>query len=487
MIDRLVRKIPLPSVISGVIEKSLSSVNTGMSGGWRSLFVHEPFSGAWQQNKELKREDITAFYAVFSCISLISKDIGKMPILLKRLQDGVLVDVDVPEALNVIKKPNNFQTWQQFNECWTTSLLLRGNAYAFKARNVRGEVERMVILNPDQVTPLVSDDGQVFYQLSTDKLSQIESEIVPASEIIHDRINCFYHPLVGLTPVMACGLAAGMGLNIQKGSAGFFGNMSRPSGILTAPGNISEDKAKAIGTAWNANYSGQNIGKTAVLGDDLKYQPISISAADAQTIEQLKMSAEIVCSVFHVPAFKIGISSIPAGQKIADLNEIYYSDCLQSLVESRENLLDDGLDLKSHRVEAFFDLETLIRMDSASQMTRLKDGVGAAIMTPNEARSKIGLKPLDGGDTVYMQQQNYSLEALSKRDAKDDPFGKSDSPTAPNGQKSFDSLYRGSFKHSEQYQLGQFVTHKGSLWHCEKVHTGEFDHASFKLCVKGAK
>lgn len=487
MIDRLVRKLPLPSVISGVIEKSLSSVNTGMAGGWRSLFVHEPFSGAWQQNKELKREDITVFYAVFACVSLISKDIGKMPILLKRMQDGVLVDIDIPEALNVIRKPNNFQTWQQFNECWTTSLLLRGNAYAFKARNARGEVERMVMLNPDQVTPLVSETGQVFYQLGTDQLNQTESKIVPASEIIHDRINCFYHPLVGLTPVMACGLAAGMGLNIQKHSASFFGNASRPGGILVAPGPITAEKAQEVGARWNANYSGINAGRTAVIGDGMTYQTIGITASDSQMLEQLKISAEIVCSVFHVPAFKIGIGSIPAGQKIADLNEIYYSDCLQSLIESRENLLDEGLDLKSQRVEAFFDLETLIRMDSASQMTRLKDGVGAAIMTPNEARSKIGLKPLDGGDTVYMQQQNYSLEALSKRDAKDDPFGKSDSSAAPNGQKSFDSLYRGSFKHSEQYQLGQFVTHKGSLWHCEKDHTGEFDHASFKLCVKGAK
>jgi phage portal protein BeeE len=34
------------------------------------------------------------------------------------------------------------------------------------------------------------------------------------------------------------------------------------------------------------------------------------------------------------------------------------------------------------------------------------------------------MKPLKGGDTVYLQQQNYSLAALSKRDSGPDPFGK---------------------------------------------------------------
>ena len=72
--DRLFRK------------KSLTSVNSG--GSWTSLFVQESYSGAWQQNAELKREDVTAFYAVFACVSLISKDIGKMGIQLKKKQQN---------------------------------------------------------------------------------------------------------------------------------------------------------------------------------------------------------------------------------------------------------------------------------------------------------------------------------------------------------------------------------------------------------------
>ncbi|MCB7039492.1 phage portal protein, partial [Eggerthella sinensis] len=72
-------------------------------------------------------------------VSLISKDIGKLPILLKRKKEGVLVNVDIPDKLRVLKKPNNYQTWQQFQEQWTSSLLLRGNTYVWKLRDVFGE------------------------------------------------------------------------------------------------------------------------------------------------------------------------------------------------------------------------------------------------------------------------------------------------------------------------------------------------------------
>lgn len=462
--DRLFRK------------KSLSSVNSG--GGWTSLFGGG-FHANFQNDVQYSKEDLAAHPAVFSCVSLISQDIGKMGIMLKKKQGNILVDVPIPKELNILKKPNHYQNWQQFLEFWMVCRKLRGNVYAFKVRDPWGDVVRLVLLNPDQTKPLVSDDGQVFYQLGMDTLNSTESVIVPASEIIHDRENCLFHPLVGIPAVTAYGLASGLGLNILKNSKTIFGNLSRPSGILVAPGPISKEKAAQAGESWNANYSGQNIGKTAVLGDDLKYQPISMSASDTQTIEQLKMSNEIICSVLHVPAFKVGYGTIPAGQKVGDLNEIYFSDCLQSPVEAIENLLDDAFDLKDQGLEVFLDVDSLIRMDKETQMNIQERGVKSAIFTPNEARQAFNLAPIVGGDTVYMQQQNYSLEALSKRDQKEDPFGKAEIPKAePKAQ------YQGIFKSENSYKKGCFVTHKGSLWHCEKDHSGEFNHENFKLAQK---
>jgi hypothetical protein len=66
-------------------------------------------------------------------------------------------------------------------------------------------------------------------------------------------------------------------------------------------------------------------------------------------------------------------------------------------------------------------------MDSTAQVLFIKEAVGAGVMSPNEGRAKFDLKPVAGGENPYLQQQNYSLEALAKRDAQADPFA----PNAP--------------------------------------------------------
>jgi phage portal protein BeeE len=109
------------------------------------------------------------------------------------------------------------------------------------------------------------------------------------------------------------------------------------------------------------------------------------------------------------------------------LNVEYYSQCLQVLIESIEVCLDEGL-ATGEALGTEFDTDNLLRMDSVTQMEVLDKGRN--VMTPNEGRRKLELPGVTGGNSVYRQQQDYSLEALSKRDAKDDPFGK-DAPAPP--------------------------------------------------------
>lgn len=412
-------------------KKSLTPAPTG-GNGWLPI-IHEPYTGAWQKNDELKRTDLTHFHAVFACVSLISTDIGKLKMDTKSVQNGVLLPTK-SHAQRLLKKPNPHQTWQQFAENWITSKLLRGNAYILKQRDLFGDVFCLWVLNPDRVKVLVGDDGEVFYQISTDKLYGLSDTTVPASEMIHDRMNCFYHPLVGLSPLTACAISVGLGLSIQHTSATLFGNNSRPSGILSVPSDISKETAQKVKSDWQANYSGIKRGGIAVLGSGAKYEPIAMSASDSQAIEQLKMSGETVCSVFHVPAFKVGMGEIKAGQKVSDLNEIYYSDCLQHYIEAIENLLDEHLDLEKG-IECEADLSPLIRMDSTSQMAYLKEGTMSGIFSPNEARATLGLPPVVGGESPLMQQQNYSLEALAKRDNSDNPFGNTPKTESTEPQK----------------------------------------------------
>ncbi|NLX25555.1 MAG: phage portal protein [Lentisphaerae bacterium] len=422
---------------------SLSSVD-GRDGGW--LTVYESFAGAWQQDVAVDQVQVMSFYAVFSCITLIANDIGKLRAkLVEQDANGIWTETTNPAFTPVLRKPNRYQNHIQFRENWMCSKLSRGNAYALKQRDSRRVVTGLYLLDPSRVTPLVAPDGSVYYQLGDDNLANIDAvAIVPASEIIHDRMNCLFHPLVGLSPIYACGLAATQGLAAQKNSARFFTNMSRPSGVLTAPGTVTQDTADRLKAKWELNYTGENFGKVAVLGDGLKYERISVTAVESQMLEQLKWTAEVVCSCFHVPPFKIGIGQMPTYQNAEILNQIYYSDCLQSLIEQFEACMDEGLGLDTpingRMLGVELDLDGLLRMDTATKIKTLSEGIKGAVLSPNEARKRIDLKPLPGGDSVFMQQQNWSLEQLDKRDIINDKPAVAPPPAEPEAEPEVDKL-----------------------------------------------
>lgn len=393
-------------------------------GGWWPM-VRESFAGAWQKNVEVNYDCVLAYSAVFACITLIAADIGKVRIKLTELKkSGIWQETTSASFSPVLRKPNRYQNHIQFKEQWLTSKLSRGNTYVLKQRDQRGIVTDLYILDPLRVRPMIAPDGAVYYSLSVDLLAGVqdtETPFVPASEIIHDRMNCLFHPLVGISPIYACGLAATQGLSIQNNSASFFANGSKPGGVLTAPGAISQDTADRLKLNWDTNYSGENAGKVAVLGDGLKYEAMAVTATDAQLIEQLRFSAETVCSTFHVPAYKIGVGTMPAYNNVEALDQQYYSQCLQSLIESMELCLDEGLALPSN-YGTELDLDGLLRMDTSTLADSVLKLVGGGIMKPDEAREKFGLEPVPGGDTPYLQQQNFALSALAKRDALDNPF-----------------------------------------------------------------
>ena len=409
----------------------------GGIGGWFNV-IRESFPGAWQRNVDIRLSNVLTFSTLYAVVSLIASDIGKLGLCLVEEDDDTDIwhEVEVAAFSPVIDKPNHYQTRQKFIEQWITSKLIHGNAYILKERDNRRVVVKLYVLDPQVTRPLIAPDGAIYYQLATNRLAGIDglvgidmSEVtpntqvtIPASEIIHDVNVPLYHPLCGVSPISACGLAALQGLTIQTNSNTFFANGSRPGGVLSAPGLINDDTARRLKEYWEQNYSGDNAGKVAVLGDGLKYETMAISAEDAQLINQLRWTSEQVCTAFHVPPWLVGVGPMPSYSNVEAINQQYYSQCLQALIEAVEALLDEGLGLKAAGYGSEFKLDDLLKMDTSTQVRTYGEGIVRGLLAPNEGRRKLNLPPVEGGDTPYLQQQNYSLAALDKRDSQDNAF-----------------------------------------------------------------
>jgi HK97 family phage portal protein len=393
----------------------------GLNNWWWPV-IREPFTGAWQKNMELRAESLVSYFAVYACVSLISTDIGKLRLrLMQQTETGLWKEVNVPAFSPVLRKPNHYQTRGKFIEQWLVSKLLRGNTYVLKERDSRGVVISLYVLDPCRVQTLVAPDGSVFYEVSPDNLSGLmESVRIPASEIIHDVMVPLFHPLCGVSPLVAAALPVQQGLSIQSTSAKFFANGSRPGGILYGPTPIDEDKARRFKHDWETNFTGVNSGRVAIIENQFKYEPLdSMAAEDAQLIEQLKWTAENVASVFHVPSHMIGIAPMPAyDANIEARTQQYYSQCLQTHIEGIEALLDEGLGLTRDGSPQIygteFDLEDLLRMDTKTKVDTTAESVRAGFVSPNEARARFNLAPTPGGEAPLMQQQNFPLPQLDR-------------------------------------------------------------------------
>ncbi len=412
---------------------SLRSVLQGI-GSFRGLWpwIQETSAGGWQRNETFQVDTVLRNPTLYACVTLISDDISKLrPMIVQQDSDRVWTEVDSPAFSPVLDQPNSFQTWPDYANWYICSKLLSGNVYVLKERDDRGVVRALYVLNPFLVTPLVAPDGSVFYQLTpdSDNLNQVPDPIiVPAREIIHDRVCPLFHPLCGVSPVYAAGFPAVLGLNVRDAQDKFVTNGSRPGGVLLVPGTMKQADADAMKTEWKSSFGGDKQGDIAILTGGMSYLPMGMMTAEqSRVIELLHMTDEDIAKCFHMPRHKVGVGPDPTYTNIQAKNQDYLNDCLQQHI-TRFNVKHTqglGLDNVPGKTLAFeLDLDDLLLMDMAAKAEAAQKAVTSGLSF-NEARFRFwDAAPVKGGESPMSQQQNFSLEALAKRDALPDPFGK---------------------------------------------------------------
>jgi HK97 family phage portal protein len=383
--------------------------------------------GSWQMNTNQNRgtQELVAFSAVYACINTISSDISKLPAQIFG------VDLDTRERTlrpldyyaGLFRTPNHYQTYADFMHAFVQSFLFQGNTYCYCGkRNGRGEITEMHVLNPYRTKPLIADNGEIFYQCSEDFLAGLAPDaIVPERDMIHHRLPLLPgFPLIGVTPVFAAAASSAVGLKILQNSQQFFANSSRPSGFLSAPGKVSEPTANRLAVEWDENYKGERYGKTALLPEGLKWEPVTITAQDAQLIEQLRWSVEDVARVFRVPPFMLGDMSKVTYRNVETLMRVYLNECLAYYIETIEERFERAFDFPP-TFQVKLDLSQLLRVETDVRYTGYQTALNAGWLTVNEVRSQEGLGPVEGGDEPHVQQQMIPLSSADGTQANAAP------------------------------------------------------------------
>jgi phage portal protein BeeE len=190
--------------------------------------------------------------------------------------------------------------------------------------------------------------------------------------------------------------------------------MSRPSGTLQTDLVLSPAQTKELRERFEEISSDLNTGGTPILTAGLKYNPITMSATDSEIIATYRLTKEDIASIFRVPLALIGDMEKATFGNTESLMRFWVASGLGFIVEHLENTLDRLFDLPANE-SIEFDTDFLLQADFKGRMEGYKVGVTGGFITPNEIRLREGFKPLEGGNTLYMQMQNVPIDLTGKK------------------------------------------------------------------------
>lgn len=373
---------------------------------------------------------------VYACTTIRAKDMSRCaPRLMK--QGSARSDKSITDhpVAKLFKRPNWIQTWSEFARQMHVAYLLKGNAYAVILRNGKGDPTALIPINPDGVLVLEAVDGSLFYQVTRFGLFQMaalrgQPMAIPEEDIFHLR-GLSFNMLVGISLVSIARDSFGVAMGLEQQSARFMNNGARPSGILQTDKLLSEATAKRLRDQWESLRSGiQNAGKTAILEEGLKWQPMQLSSVDLEFVAQREFSISDIARWFDMPLYKLGIKGEMSRLKPDDVDQQYVNSTIMPDLVLWEEKFEQRFNLDEDNLKADFDERRLLRSAEATRVNTQRLKIMSGISTQNECRAENGDPALPGGD-VLLTPVNLAASGSDMTGTAPDGAGRPSSGTAP--------------------------------------------------------
>lgn len=338
---------------------------------------------------------------VYSATSLIADTLSIIPMASYEAGGGAKKKVPVQPQLMYAPHVNPIFTRVEWLHQYSTSFLLRGNAYGLITEvDDVGTPSKIYWMNPDNVT--VDESGYIPKYFLNGKLLDI-------STVVHVPWYPAPGSVVGLSPIGQFQTILETGASAVKFGRDWFRNGSTPSGHLkyTAGSLKGADSAKAK-AQFKAAVQGNDV---FVSGNDWTWDQLSVSANDAQFLETIKATANQIAAIYHVDPDEIGGS---AGSSMTyqtlEMNQIkFQTRALQPIFTRLEHhlsrLMPDFQYVK-------FNPDAIVRTDLKTRMESHEIALRTGMETMDEGRALEDKPPMTAREKAdWMQMYAKSTAA----------------------------------------------------------------------------
>ena len=389
----------------GIFSKLLrGSVIGGGSLTGTDDFWYNAIGGPTKSGTRVNEETALKYLTVFACVSLISGDIARLPLILyQRSADGSkkrVIDHPLSDILH--NAPNPSTTSFNFRESEQLKLLTWGNSYSEIKRGDGGQVLALVqIPKPGGVKRKKYARG-LFYEWVDPEKGIIKK---PKKDISH--IPGFgFNGIEGMSMISLARETIGLGLATEDFGSLYFGQGTHPAGIYEMDGYLGDNKSDFMKTLREGVAGLGKSHSIMVAEGGAKYKPLTIPLNDAQFLETRKFQKSEIAAMYHVPLHKLGIhDSNTNNNNLEQENSGYVDSCLMHwIVRWEQNIALQLLTLEERRQGFFveFLVDALLRGDSQARAEYYNKIFQVGGIKPNEIRAKENMNPIDGGDESFV-------------------------------------------------------------------------------------
>ncbi|MDK4545151.1 phage portal protein [Kingella kingae] len=372
--------------------------------------------GASHAGKCVTPETALQLSAVWACVRLLSQTVSTLPIKLYRKQNDTRQSLENAHFLWQLFKiaPNKDQTPAKLFEFLIASMLLRGNAY-FEKRIIGSRTVALLPILPQAVEGIKRlDNGQYEYTFTRDGVRHV----LPETHIWHIR-GFGLDGFLGLPSVQVGANVFGSATAADEAAGKIFASGMSASGFLTHEnGYLKNEQREKLRQSLSEFSGSKNAGKVMVLEAGLKYQGITLNPEAAQLLESRAFGIEEICRWFGVPPVLIGHTSASStwGASIEALFQLFVTTGLRPLLINIEQSIKKDLlhGLDKETVQAEFNVEGLLRGDTAARTQYYSAAVNNGWLSRNDVRALENLPAVDGGEVLTVQSALIPLQDVGK-------------------------------------------------------------------------
>lgn len=359
------------------------------------------------------------FGVVFAAITLIADGVASLPPrAYTEAEDGTRTAQTVPQW---IRKPHpEIRRFDIFSQL-IVSALAWGDGYArFIRRPSDGVIVGLMPLDPAEVQTEWDPEKPGYRRYRVES----RGPWLSTYDIFHIQGPTLPGEATGMSVIRYAREAIGLGLTLEEYGARYFGQGSQAKIVLEIPNNIDEPKAKDIVRTFERFHRGKNNWhRPAIVSGGAKLHQISIPPDDAQFLQSREHQAIEIARWFRVPPHRVGIVSASTswGSGLAEENMAM----LQHTYRPWIMRLQDALTMYAPGGQ---DLGTLIELDTSAllqgtfkELAEVYSGLfEKKLVTKNEARIKLGLPKVDGGDEFAEDSPESTPEPSADPRTKED-------------------------------------------------------------------